>query len=102
MKDLILIGYDEDIDALDDLELDPYIAVVIDVESEDVLNALAYLPDDTQRIVVHRFGLGAWSLSRNEVADMLGFSLDEVVYRERNGVAHLRQLLGGFELKEAA
>jgi hypothetical protein len=105
MSPFQLIGYDSEIAALTARgeDVDFFTSAVIDVENPLMAAALDALPNNAMhRLLVARFGLGTWSLSRWEVAEMLGTSLETVSLLERQGIAYLQRVFRDAKLEEAA
>jgi hypothetical protein len=102
MNGFEIIGYDAEIDSLDDPEVDPYLTVVLDLESPRAQAALGVLPEAVRYAVSARFAFGPWSLSRYEAAGRLGISVEDLVILEREGVRFLQLAFGEPELWEAA
>jgi hypothetical protein len=97
-----VIGYDAEIDSLDDPEVDPYLTAVLDLESPRAQAALEVLPEAVRYTVVSRFAFGPQSLSRREAAGRLEIPVEDLVVLERQGVRFLQLVFGEPELKEAA
>jgi DNA-directed RNA polymerase sigma subunit (sigma70/sigma32) len=102
MQAFQVIGWDPESAAMNHPDVDPYLAVVIDVEDAQVQLALETLPNRAHQVLLYRFGLGPWSLSRFEVSKNLNLPTEEVVGIERSAVEWLRIYFGEATAQEAA